>query len=208
MNGFAHSSIGAATGFVVSTTTSASPITTLILIGAGALSALVPDLDTNGKLANSITIPYKFLKFLVLLSGLILLYITWFQHNGLDNWTGSIIGIVLILASRRLKQRFMLSITGIGVVWAGVYLVNLWMILLGIYVIVASFLKHRGYTHSVLGLIYFTYIAYLFASEMEIPSLFQTTVLGYASHLIADMKWIPFNKQGVKLFMPFSQKSF
>lgn len=208
MNGFAHSSIGAATGFVVATTTDASPMTTIILIGAGALSALIPDLDTNGKLSNSITLPYKSLKFLVMLAGLLILYITWFQHNGLDNWTGSSIGIVLLVASKYLNQRLMLTITGIGVFWAGIYLVNLLMILFGIYIVVASFLKHRSYTHTLLGLVYFTYIAYLFASEMKIPALFQTTVLGYASHLIADMKLIPLNKQGVKLFMPFSHKSF
>src|SRR5699024_7244580 len=208
MKGISHAAIGAAVGYGVAALSDVNATETIILLGAGGLSALIPDLDTNGKLTNRMTMPFRFLKFLVLITGVFLLYITWFQHNGLDHITGSVICVLLILISQRVNQRLMLSITGVGVVTAGVFLVNLWMIMFGIYVFVASFLSHRTYTHSIVGLIYFSYVAFLFAGDMGIPSLFPTTVLGYVSHLLADTKFIPTNKQGIKLFLPFTKKSF
>ncbi|HIS29821.1 MAG TPA: metal-dependent hydrolase [Candidatus Avamphibacillus intestinigallinarum] len=208
MKGISHAVIGAAVGYGVAALSDVNATETIILLGAGSLSALIPDLDTNGKLTNHMTMPFRFLKFLVFMTGVFLLYITWFQHNGLDHITGSVIGVSLILISQRVNQRLMLSITGVGVVIAGVFLVNLWMIMFGIYIFVASFLSHRTYTHSIVGLVYFSYVAFLFAGDMGIPALFPTTILGYISHLLADTKFIPTNKQGVKLLLPFTKRSF
>src|SRR5699024_10732810 len=147
---------------------------------------------------------FRFLKFLVFMTGVFLLYITWFQHNGLDHITGSVIGVSLILISQRVNQRLMLSITGVGVVIAGVFLVNLWMIMFGIYIFVASFLSHRTYTHSIVGFVYFSYVAFLFARDMSILALFPATILVYISQLLADTKFIHTNRQGVKLLLLFA----
>ena len=102
----------------------------------------------------------------------------------------------------------MLTITGIGIVAIGLYFKENWTILLGIYTIIASFLPHRSYTHSFVGVIFFGAIAYLFEVRIGIHGVFMTCVLGYISHLIADMKILPFNKRGVKWFLPFWKKEF
>src|SRR5699024_3112891 len=133
MKGISHAVIGAAVGYGVAALSDVNATETIILHGAGSLSALIPDLDTSVKLINHMTMSFRFLKFLVFMTGVFLLYITWFQHNGLDHITGSVIGVSLILISQRVNQRLMLSITGVGVVIAGVFLVNLWMIMFGIY---------------------------------------------------------------------------
>jgi inner membrane protein len=39
-----------------------------------------------------------------------------------------------------------------------------------------------------------------------VDGLFQAAMIGYISHLIGDMKFLPFNKKGVKLFLPLSSK--
>src|SRR5690625_7702345 len=93
----------------------------------------------------------------------------------------------------------MLILTGVTIGFAGVLLGKLWVILAATYIFIASFLPHRSYTHSLIGLLYFSYIAYLFSKDININGIFLTSVLGYSSHLVADMRIIPFNKRGIKL---------
>ena len=97
----------------------------------------------------------------------------------------------------------MLLITGIIFACAGYWLAAIWLLLFGIYIIIAAFLPHRSYTHSLLGLVYYTIIAHYLNLEFQVTGLELACVLGYSSHLIADMRLIPGNKKGVKLFLPF-----
>ena len=102
----------------------------------------------------------------------------------------------------------MLILTGVIVGFAGVFLAKLWMILAATYIIIASFLPHRSYTHSLIGLLFFSYIAFLFSKDFPINGIYMTSILGYSSHLVADMKIIPSNKRGIKLLRPISHKVF
>ena len=123
-------------------------------------------------------------------------------------WIGMGIGIVVFFLATSITQRLMLTVTGIGVIAAGVYFTESWALLLGIFITIASFIAHRSYTHSILGVIFFGVIAYLFEARVGIRGIFITCMFGYISHLIADMKIFPFNKRGVKWFLPFSKKEF
>ena len=94
--------------------------------------------------------------------------------------------------------------TGAGLLLGGISLQELWILLTGVYIIVASFIPHRSYTHSMIGVVFFGWIAALFEQAIGINGLFETAIAAYTGHLLADMKLLPFNKRGVKPLLPVS----
>lgn len=208
MNGAAHGAIGAGTGFLIANTYGADPVTTIAFVGAGTVSALIPDLDVGGKLANKITLSDQLLKSAASLIGTFMMILSLFQGDGNERWIGTGIGAGLLFMAQKLSQKMMLIMTGIGVSAIGLIISKLWMILIGIYIIGAALSAHRTYTHSLLDLAFFAYIAYLFAVDMKSEMLFYVCTLSYASHLIADMRIFPMNKKGIKLLWPFSKMNF
>jgi len=206
MKGTAHAAIGAGAGFIVANTGQADPTTMLILVGLGSISALIPDLDVDGKLRNKITLSHEIIKWAAQIIGILLATFSLYSGNGSERWIGIAIGVAMFLLSSFIKQRHMLLITGAGVIAGGFSLQESWLVLLGIYFVIASFVSHRSYTHSILGILFFGLIASRFEASIEIDGVFLTCLAGYISHLIFDMKIFPFNKRGIKLFLPFSSK--
>ncbi|MCQ6277542.1 metal-dependent hydrolase [Bacillus sp. V3B] len=206
MNGTAHTAIGAATGFIVANTFQTDPSTTLLLVGLGGVSGLVPDLDIDGKLRNKITLSHKVIRTAAQLIGILMIFYSMFEGRATERWIGFVIGLAMLGIASLIKQKHMLIITGIGVLAGGFSLQESWLMLLGIYILIASFVSHRSYTHSILGVIFFAIIAFKLESSIGVEGVFYTCVAGYISHLIADMKLLPFNKRGIKLFLPISSK--
>jgi inner membrane protein len=206
MKGTAHAAIGAGAGFIVANTGQTDLTTTLILVGLGSISALIPDLDVDGKLRNKITLSHEIIKWAAQIIGILLATFSLYSGNGSEKWIGIAIGVAMFLLSSFIKQRHMLLITGAGVIAGGFSLQESWLVLLGIYFVTASFVSHRSYTHSILGILFFGLIASRFEASIEIDGVFLTCLAGYISHLIFDMKIFPFNKRGIKLFLPFSSK--
>jgi len=48
----------------------------------------------------------------------------------------------------------------------------------------------------------------MFQEAMDLEGLLIVGVVGYISHLITDMKCLPMNRRGVKLFAPVWNKEF
>ena len=208
MNGVSHVAIGGGTGFVVASVIGADPTTTGILAITGGITALVPDLDTSGKLANKMTIPHGFIRLILTILGLGIIVYSWLADLDIGKWSGVLIGLGVLVIGQKITKKIMLILTGMILGIAGVSLGKVWMILAAAYIIIASFLPHRSYTHSLIGLLFFSYIAYLFSKEVNINGIYITSVLGYSSHLVADMKIIPSNKRGIKLLRPIINKEF
>ncbi|MFZ7946293.1 MULTISPECIES: metal-dependent hydrolase [Bacillaceae] len=206
MNGTAHAALGAATGFIVANTFQASPSTTLLFVGLGAVSGLMPDLDIDGSLRGKITLSHKVIQTVAQLIGALMIFYSFFEGGATEKWFGIVIGLSMMIAASKLKQKHMLTITGVGVLVGGVSLQEPWLILLGIYILIASFVSHRSYTHSIVGVIYFGVIAAKLEESLGIDGVFYTCLAGYISHLMADLKILPFNKRGIKLFLPVSSK--
>jgi inner membrane protein len=206
VNGTAHAAIGAATGFIVANTFETTPSTTLFLIGLGGISGLIPDLDIDGKLRGKITFSHKVIRTVAQLIGILMVFYSFYEGSTKEKWIGIGIGIVMMVAASFIKQKHMLTITGVGVIAGGFSLSEIWLILLGIYIIIASFVSHRSYTHSILGVLFFGVIASKLELSLDIGGVFYTCLAGYISHLIADFKILPFNKRGIKLFLPVSSK--
>lgn len=206
MNGTAHAVIGAATGFIVANTFQSSPSTTLFLVGLGGVSGLIPDLDIDGKLRGKITLSHKMIRTVAQLIGILMVFYSFYEGMDTEKYIGGGIGIGMIVISSSIKQKHMLTLTGIGVIAGGFFLEETWLMLLGVYILIASFVSHRSYTHSILGVLYFGLIASKLEVSLAIDGVFYTCLAGYISHLIADSKLLPFNKRGVKLFLPISSK--
>lgn len=206
MNGTAHAVIGAATGFIVANTFQSSPSTTLFLVGLGGVSGLIPDLDIDGKLRGKITLSHKMIRTVAQLIGILMVFYSFYEGMDIEKYIGGGIGIGMIVISSSIKQKHMLTLTGIGVIAGGFFLEETWLMLLGVYILIASFVSHRSYTHSILGVLYFGLIASKLEVSLAIDGVFYTCLAGYISHLIADSKLLPFNKRGVKLFLPISSK--
>lgn len=135
-----------------------------------------------------------------------MIFYSFFEGGATEKWFGIVIGLSMMIAASKLKQKHMLTITGVGVLVGGVSLQEPWLILLGIYILIASFVSHRSYTHSIVGVIYFGVIAAKLEESLGIDGVFYTCLAGYISHLMADLKILPFNKRGIKLFLPVSSK--
>ncbi|MEH7418949.1 metal-dependent hydrolase [Neobacillus drentensis] len=204
MNGTSHAVIGSATGFIVVNTVHTSPSATLLLVGLGGISGLIPDLDIDGKLRGKITLSHKVIRLSALIIGIMMILYSFAEKTRGDRWLGIGIGILVIVVASLIKQKHMLTITGIAILLGGFSLDELWLILLGIYIVIASFSSHRTYTHSILGILFFGLIASNFEASLGIHGVFYSCIGGYISHLIADLKILPFNKRGIKLFLPLS----
>ena len=204
MNGTAHAAIGAATGFIVANTFQASPSETALFVGLGAVSGLMPDLDIDGKLRGKITLSHKLIRMAAQLIGILMIFYSFYEGSAAEKWLGLGIGLGIMVISGFIKQKHMLTITGIGVLAGGFSLAEIWLILLGVYIIIASIVSHRSYTHSILGVIFFGVIASKLEISLGIDGVFYACLSGYISHLIADLKILPFNKRGIKLLLPVS----
>ncbi|MCM3596875.1 metal-dependent hydrolase [Metabacillus idriensis] len=208
MNGTSHMAIGAGTGFIIANTAGADFQTTLLLSGLGGLTALMPDFDIDGKLSNKITFSHQFFRTVAQIVGFLMIMYSFFQGRGNEIWIGMGTGTGIIVLSAFIRQRHMLTMTGIGVAAGGFSLQEIWIFLLGAFIVAASFVPHRSYTHSLAGLAFFAVIAFQFEQATGVNHSFIVSTAGYASHLIADMKILPFNRRGVKYFLPISSKEF
>jgi inner membrane protein len=208
MNGTAHAAVGGAIGYIAANTFQSSPETTVFLIGLGVVSALVPDLDIDGKLRGRITLSHKLLRSVAQLIGILMIFYSSYQGTGTANYVGIGIGLAILLVSSRIKQKHMLILTGIGVLAGGVSLQESWLTLFGVYILIASLVSHRGYTHSLLGVIFFGLIASRLEASLAIQGVYYTCLAGYISHLMTDSRVLPFNKRGIKLFLPVTSREF
>ncbi|QKY70710.1 metal-dependent hydrolase [Lentibacillus sp. CBA3610] len=206
MDGKIHAVIGAGTGVTVAQSIGMEPVETAVLMTTGIIAALVPDLDTAGKLANRISLSHKMIQGFVRTTGIITGAYAWFGLSGYAMYIGLALGVFLLLIAPKFSQKLMLFVSGAAIIAAGVAMMEIWVWLTGVYVAIAALVAHRSYTHSLVGLLFFAIIAFYIQERFAMEGLFWTLVLAYASHLLADMRFVPGNKRGIKLFLPFSQK--
>lgn len=213
MKGTSHLVIGTAVGAVAGYMVQPDIHTALIGAAVGGISGVVPDLDTNGLASNTITLSKKVSKWLMETAGIVILltliYKAVTQGLSTDVYIYGAIGLLLLIISRLITQRRMLTITGILVMLLGFVLGQSTGILLaGSYIIIASFIPHRSYTHSIIGVVFYWYILQHLNAEWPVDGLVAAGLAGYISHLFADLKILPVNRRGVKFFLPLWNKEF
>ncbi|TJX14962.1 metal-dependent hydrolase [Tissierella creatinini] len=73
--------------------------------------------------------------------------------------------------------------------------------LLGILSFLIGTSNHRGFTHSIIGFLLFSWMVKLVTSEYQLNSIYLGFTTGYMLHLIADF----FTLKGIKLFFPVNE---
>ncbi|WP_339251654.1 metal-dependent hydrolase [Sporosarcina sp. FSL W8-0480] len=211
MKGSSHAAIGAAAGAIAGYQMQPDLYTIVVSSLIGGVSALVPDLDTNGLASNRITLSKKFAQWLMQSVGIGTLVAIAYQFFT-TGFSPSIIlyagiGLLFFIISHFITQRRMLTLTGVMVMWLGIVMhQSIGILLAGSYIVIASFLPHRSYTHSLLGLAFYAFILHHLQQEWAFEGLLVAGIAGYTSHLIADMKLLPINRRGVKLLAPLWNK--
>ncbi|WOV83851.1 metal-dependent hydrolase [Sporosarcina jeotgali] len=213
MKGSSHLGIGIAVGAIAGYITQPDFMTVAICAGIGGASGVAPDLDTNGLATNRITLSKKVSKVLMEVAGigilLMLIYQVMTQGMSREIYIYGGIGLVLLIVSRVITQRRMLTITGVLVMLLGFVLdKSIGILLAGSYITFASFLPHRSYTHSLIGVAFYALILKYLYIEWPIEGMMAAGLAGYISHLVADMKMLPVNRRGVKWFAPLWKQVF
>lgn len=174
----------------------------------GGLSGIAPDLDHhNSILMKRVTmITYWVISLFILLSAMYFSYKLHLFEISNDTTFYLLVGatlltLIVIFFMSRLKTKKILFISGIIVIVVGNVFSSIALILIGVYFVCASQLKHRGLTHSLYFLIFWSLICYYIEKETNQPMIWLSGTLGYFSHLITDhwftktkIKWIKSNE--------------
>jgi inner membrane protein len=123
----------------------------------------------------------------------------------IDHPKGIINKYLLPLKNKQFKMTIFFVIGIFLVILNYFYFDNMYINLTGIFIILIGFSSHRdGTTHSFLGLFCFAGVFGVVAMTNNLNGLIVPFIIGYMSHLIADM----FTKRGVMLLYPFISRKF
>lgn len=118
----------------------------------------------------------------------------------------SIFNKYILLFKNKASKIAVYSCSGVLVLWYDyLYTREPAMKALGIMLIIIALSSHRnGLTHSLLGMIIFSFLAGYLGNMYNIHYIVYYFLIGYGSHLICDMA----TNRGVPLLYPFSKKKF
>lgn len=212
MTGRTHLAIGAAIGAAAAVYYSPGLEDAAVYIGVAAFSALSADLDGPSMLSSKLTKLSKRIRELALGFGIlylvmvVILYATGQPVNPVI--AGG--GIAALLLGLVMKQGFvrnaLVSLAGLYIVYCGLAGDRLWMLGLGLFVVIAPWLKHRGLTHTIWVVPLWWWLGIGLERELDMEGIAAAAALGYLSHLAADtltpsgVRWLyPLVKKPLKL---------
>ncbi|TLS52435.1 metal-dependent hydrolase [Paenibacillus antri] len=210
MKGSTHLAIGAAIGAASTLYYPFHPNHGAVYMLVASFSALAADLDGPSLLSGKLGKLSRWLRGFALWSGILLVIANayWFVFEDWFSFQYSSIAVVVLLLSLVTSQgtirNALVSIVGLGLMYAGLRSGQAWLMELGGFVAWVPWLKHRGMTHTVWALLIWGTIGWGLEKQIGIPGVTATAVAGYASHLLADM----LTPNGVKWLSPLYKKSF
>jgi inner membrane protein len=210
MKGSTHIVIGAAIGTAAALYFPFHLKHASIYLSVATFSALIADLDGTSLLSGKLSKLSRWLRDFGLWSGLLLvignayMYFSWDRFNP----TFAVIAVTILLlglvTSQGMIRNTLVSMIGIGLLYAGVRTKQIWLLELGVFVAWVPWLKHRGMSHTVWALIFWGEIGWRLEKQLNIEGILATSVAGYASHLLADT----LTPNGVKWLFPLYKRSF
>lgn len=204
MNGETHLVAGLATGIGVSYFSQGSGAESVAVTSVATMASLAPDLDTAGSLTHRLTRPFRMVNRIAFMLLLIVFFASYVSNEVSSEMLIGGIGVLLtLLLLKRITIKFQLFIMAMVIGIIGYHYGYYSIVLFAMYVGVASLLPHRSYTHSLIGLVCFSYISYQASIDFGMEPLFLAGFLGYLSHLLLDSRWIPGNRRGIKILLPF-----
>jgi inner membrane protein len=210
MKGSTHLAIGAAIGAAATVYYPFHLSHGAVYMAVAAFSAMAADLDGPGMLSGKIDKLSRPIRAFALWSGIVLVLANAYGYV-FEHWFSfqfSSIAVVLLLlglvASQGTVRNALVSLVGLGLLYAGVRTDQAWLMGLGVFVAWVPWLKHRGMTHTIWALLLWGTIGWDLEQELGVPGVTATAVAGYASHLLADT----LTPNGVKWLYPLVKKSF
>ncbi|MFS0727998.1 metal-dependent hydrolase [Paenibacillus sp. 1P07SE] len=211
MKGSTHLAIGTAVGLAGIVYQGAyEPGQAAWLLSVAAFSSLSPDLDAPSMLTRKLTAASRFIRGLVVWAGTasLIVALAAYASNRLvypELVTAAVALILLGLIARQGVIRNAL-VSGIGacLLYTGVDGGVNWLAGLGLFVVIAPWLKHRGLTHTVWAMAGWGYIAWELERELQLPGIMWVAIAAYASHLLADT----LTPQGVRWLYPLWRKAW
>lgn len=210
MTGKTHLAIGAILGAGAAVYYSPGLENSALYIGVAAFSALAPDLDGPSMLSGKLTKLSRRIRELALWGGFIYLaFVVWLLLTGQPvppvMAGGSVAAVLVGLVMKQGAIRnALVSIVGLYLIYRGLSFGHWWLTGLGVFVVWAPWLKHRGMTHTVWLLPIWGWLGWGLQQELQVDGLAVAAALGYMSHLAADTM----TPSGVKLLYPLTRKSF
>ncbi|RJX39488.1 metal-dependent hydrolase [Paenibacillus pinisoli] len=212
MRGKTHLAIGAVVGAGAAALYSSDLSESHMYIGIAAFSALCPDLDGPSILSSKITKASKKIREVALWGGILylgIILLLWLSGKPIPPLAagGSLAAVLMGLTMKQGAIRnALVSAVGVYLVSLGTSMDELWLTGLGIFVIIAPWLKHRGMTHTVWMLPIWWWLGLGLEQYLKLDGIAVTAMLGYLSHLAADtltpsgVKWLyPLMKKSIKL---------
>jgi inner membrane protein len=212
MKGSTHLAIGAAIGTAAAIYFPFHLNHAAIFLSVSTFSALVADLDGSSLLSGKLSKLSRWLRDFGLWAGLLLVIGNAYLYFSRDlfNPTLAAMSVTILLlglvTSQGTIRNVLVSLIGIGLLYAGWHSKQNWLLQLGVFVAWVPWLKHRGMTHTVWALILWGEIGWGLETQLKIQGIMATSVAGYASHLLADtltpsgVKWLfPLYKRSIKI---------
>jgi inner membrane protein len=209
MKGSTHFAIGAAIGTSAAFYFPFQLNHAAIYLSVSTFSALVADLDGTSLLSGKLSKLSRWIRDLGLWAGLLLVIGNAYLYFAGDRFypTFAAIAVTILLlgfvTSQGTIRNALISLIGMGLVYAGGQSNQKWLLELGVFVTWVPWLKHRGMTHTVWALILWGEIGWGLEKQMKMEGIMATSVAGYLSHLLADT----LTPQGVKWLFPLYKKS-
>lgn len=210
MTGKTHLAVGAIIGAGVAIYYSPGLENSALYIGVAAFSSLAADLDGPSLLSSKLTKLSRRIRELALWGGFIYLaLVAWLiltRQPVPPLMAGGSIAAVLIglVMKQGAIRNALVSIVGLYLIYRGMSHEQLWLTGLGVFVVWAPWLKHRGMTHTVWMLPLWGWLGWGLQVELGIEGVAVAAVLGYMSHLVADTM----TPSGVKWLYPLTKKTF
>ncbi|MFD1957500.1 metal-dependent hydrolase [Paenibacillus thailandensis] len=210
MRGTTHLAIGVGIGVIASAYYPFTATAAALYIGTAAFSALSADLDGPSMLSSKIGKVSKLLRNVMLWAGILLAAFTagLYAVKGVFSLELTAASAVVLLIGFITKQGFirnaLVSAIGAGLVYAGWSLGKSWLIGLGVFIVWAPWLSHRGLTHTLWAVLAWGWIGTELEKDIGLEGIANAAIAGYVSHLLADT----LTTNGVKWLYPFYKKSF
>ncbi|BBH24908.1 membrane protein [Paenibacillus baekrokdamisoli] len=212
MKGSTHLAIGTAIGIAAAAYYPFTLSNAALYVSVAAFSALSADLDGTSILSSKISKVSKLLRELLLWGGITLaltaLYL-YFVRDFFDLTLTSVAVMIFLIGfitKEGVIRNTLVSIIGLGIIYAGFYWQWGWLMGFGLFTAWAPWLKHRGMTHTIWAAVIWGSLGYGLQNQLQVEGLMNVSFIGYLSHLVADtvtpagVKWLyPLYKKSIKL---------
>ncbi|MFC5648150.1 metal-dependent hydrolase [Paenibacillus solisilvae] len=209
MKGSTHLAIGAAIGVASAAYYPFTFQNAALYITVASFSALSADLDGTSMLSSKINKVSKLLRELLLWGGILLAAAVVYLYFARDYFNVNLSAVAVMgfligfITKEGVMRNALVSAVGAAIIGAGWYWQLNWLMGFGLFIAWAPWLNHRGMTHTVWAIVIWGTIGYGLENQIHVDGVMIVSVIGYASHLVADT----LTPAGVKWFYPISKKS-